>query len=183
MSNWLVRLSTAVVFAGTCAVVLVAQGRFDRVGTFPADRPIQLQVPPTSFWFEYSLDRMASSTQVLMGIETVDDGRKQPDPSDPLLVLTGRSFGEALDLLVNARPGYVWHADGNIVHVLLANAGGSVLARPLEHFTLADATPSEALRRLCEAFQPAASRGGAHCDRERPSSSHWSGCGPAGESV
>jgi hypothetical protein len=115
-------------------------------------------MPPTSFWFEHSLDRIASSTQVLMGIESVDDGRKQPDPSDPLLVLTSRSFGEAVDRVVNARPGYVWRADGDIVHVLLAGRDGSVLARPLEHFTVENATPSEAVRLLCEALQPAASR-------------------------
>ena len=171
VSNRFVRLVAAVVFAGTCAVVLLAQSPLDRVvGRFPADQTIQLHLPPTSYWFEHSLDRVASSTRILMGIETVDDGWKQPDPSDPLLVLTGRSFGEAVELLVKARPGYVWHADGNIVHVLRVSPGGSVLARPLEHFLLENATPSEALRLLCEALQPAASRRGGYVGSGPPPS-------------
>jgi len=166
-----VRLVAAVVFASNCAVVLVAQSPLDRVvGRLPADQTIQLQLPATSFWFEHSLDRIASSTQVLMGIESVDVGGKQPDPSDPPLVLTGRLFGEAVDLLVNASPGYVWRADGDIVHVLLARPGGSVLARTVEQFTLENATPSEALRLLCEALQPAASNRGGYAGSGPPPS-------------
>jgi hypothetical protein len=80
VSNRFVRLLTAVVFVSICAVALVAQSLLDRViGTFPADQTIQLQLPPTSFWFENSLDRIASSTHVLMGVESVDDGREQPN--------------------------------------------------------------------------------------------------------
>jgi hypothetical protein len=163
VSNRFVRLLTAVLFASTCAVVLVAQGRLNRVvGTFPADQTIQLRLPPTAFWFEHSLDRIASSTEMLMGIESVDDGRKQPDPSGPNLILTGRSFREAVDLLVNARPGYVWSTDADIVHVLRVDRDGSVLARQLDHFTVENATPSEAIRLLCEALKPPPSRQGGY---------------------
>jgi len=51
------------------------------------------------------------------------------------------------------RPGFVWSADGDIVHVLRARHGGSVLARPLENFSLENVTPMEGLHQLCEALQ------------------------------
>jgi len=94
-----------------------------------------------------------------MGVESVDDRRAQPTLADPLLILTGRSFREAVDLLVSARPGFVWRADDDIVHVLRAGQDGSVLARSLESFSLDNVTPLEALHQLCEAFQRTPSRG------------------------
>ena len=151
----------AILSAGTSAVVLVAQSPLDRlVGAFPADQVIELQLPPTSFWFDHSLNRIASSAQVLMGIESVGDSQKQPDPSDPLLALTGMSFRDAVDLLVNARPGYSWRADGDIVHVLLAGREGRALALPIDHFAVEKATLSEVIHPLCETFQPSTSQRG-----------------------
>ena len=97
-----------------------------------------------------------------MGVESVEQDSERPNPSDPLLILTGRPLGEAVHLLVNARPGYVWRADGDIVHVLRANGDDSILARRLENFTLENATPLEAARLLCETLQPAASRRGGY---------------------
>jgi hypothetical protein len=95
-----VRLVIAVALINICGVALVAQSFLDRVvGTFPADQTIQIQLPLTSFWFEHSLDQIASSTHVLMGVESVDDRLEQPNFSDPLLMLTGRSFRDAVDLL------------------------------------------------------------------------------------
>jgi hypothetical protein len=150
-----VRVLTTIAVSGTCVLVLVAQSRLEReIGSFPGDQAIKLQLPPTSFWFDHSLDRIASSAQVPMGVESVGDDHKQPAPSDPLLALTGRSFREAVDLLVNARPGYVWRVDDDIVHVRLADGSSSVLTRQLDGVALENATLVEAVHRLCEAFQP-----------------------------
>lgn len=155
VSNQFVRLVAGIVIAGLCAIALTAQDRLDRVvATFPNDQAIQLQLPPTSFWFEQSLDRIASSTQVLMGVESIDDDHQQPAPTDPRVVLSGRTFGEAVTLLVRARPGYSWSAESNIVHVFRADRDASILARHVDGFSIENVNAAVALRRLCQALRP-----------------------------
>mgnify|MGYP004271395097 CR=1 FL=1 len=157
----------------TTAIALVAATVAAQPAS-PDDTPVvsPTDVVITEFGLKYDLpldpcltpaiaQRLAWSTQTPMGIEALPDrcrGRRLPESEiTGEIRLSGRTLGEAFDLLVRADPRYVWaESDGVIVlRPLVAWIDQDhFLHQPMVTSELDDARMTRALELVMEAMHP-----------------------------